>query len=257
MMRYLAIFWFIILVIMALLGAQIAPYDPMVNHANAIGQAPNNIYFLGTDGRGRDILSRLLTGANRTLGFSALSTLIAIFIGAGLGMSAPMLGKWGDGFFVLVMNTLLAFPPLFTALIILTLLGRGDMALIVAVGVGQVGMTAQVIRGATYSILAEEYITSARALGAGWWRIVWVHIRRGIIPTLGAQTGIVFGYCLFNSAALNFLGLGVALGVPEWGAMLAEGRAIFRTAPHLALFTGLLLMSVVITVNRLIDDFFA
>lgn len=257
MIRYLALFWLMGLIIMAIFGTQIAPYDPMVNYVDAIGQAPNSIYFLGTDGLGRDIFSRLLTGANRTLGFSALSTLIAIVIGAGLGMSAPMLGKWGDGFLVLLMNTLLAFPPLFTALIILTLLGRGDVALIVAVGIGQVGMTAQVIRGATYSILAEEYITSARALGAGWWRIIWVHIRRGIIPTLGAQMGIVFGYCLFNSAALNFLGLGVALGVPEWGAMLAEGRAIFRTAPHLALFTGLLLMSVVITVNRLIDDFFA
>lgn len=257
MIRYIALFWLMCLIIMAVFGAQIAPYDPMVNDADAIGQAPNSAYFLGTDGLGRDIFSRLLTGANRTLGFSALSTLIAIIIGAGLGMSAPMLGKWSDGVLVLLMNTLLAFPPLFTALIILTLLGRGDVALIVAVGIGQVGMTAQIIRGATYNILTEDYITSARALGAGWWRVIWVHIRRGIIPTLGAQTGIVFGYCLFNSAALNFLGLGVALGVPEWGAMLAEGRAIFRTAPHLALFTGLLLMSVVITVNRLIDDYFA
>jgi ABC-type dipeptide/oligopeptide/nickel transport system permease subunit len=142
-------------------------------------------------------------------------------------------------------------------LVILTLLGRGDMALIIAVGIGQVGMTAQVIRGATYGVLADDYITSARALGAGWWRIMWVHIRRGIAPTLGAQTGIVFGYCLLNSAALNFLGLGVGLGMPEWGAMLADGRAVFRTAPHVAIFTGLLLISVIITVNRLIDDFFA
>lgn len=257
MMRIITRFWLMCLLIMVLFGAYLAPYDPMVNHADAIAQAPSQAHFLGTDGLGRDVFSRLLTGANRTLGFSAFSTLLAMCIGTLLGMLAPLLGKWGDSLMVLLMNTLLAFPPLFTALVMLTLLGRGDMALIIAVGIGQVGMTAQVIRGATYGILADDYITSARALGAGWWRIMWVHIRRGIAPTLGAQTGIVFGYCLLNSAALNFLGLGVRLGVPEWGAMLADGRAVFRTAPHVAIFTGLLLMSVIITVNRLIDDFFA
>lgn len=256
MIRYIALFWLICLIIMGLFGAQLAPYDPMMNHSDAIAQKPSTAHLLGTDGLGRDILSRLLAGANRTLGFSALSTLITIIIGAGLGMSAPILGKWGDGLLVLMMNTLLALPSLFTALLILTLLGRGDTAFIMAVAVGQIGTTAHVMRGATYAILNEDYITSARSMGATWWWIIGVHIRRGIIPTLGAQIGIVFGYCLFNGAALNFLGLGVTLGVPEWGAMLAEGRAIFRTAPHLALFTGLLLMSVIVTINTLIDEFF-
>ncbi|MDX2078653.1 MAG: ABC transporter permease [bacterium] len=254
MTRKIALIWLVCLCGIAIFGAMLAPYDPMTNHENAVAQAPSLTHFLGTDGLGRDVFSRLLAGAGRTLGISAFSTLLAIGIGGTMGIIAPLLGKFGDSSLVLVMNTLLAFPPLLMALILLTLLGRSDMALIVAVGISQVGMTAQVIRGVTRSILGEDYILGARACGARWWHIAWVHIRRGIAPTLGAQLGVVFCYCLFNSAGLNFLGVGVGIGVPEWGAMLAEGRSIFRTAPHVAIFTGLLLMSVVIAVNRIIDD---
>jgi ABC-type dipeptide/oligopeptide/nickel transport system permease subunit len=251
MTRKIAWIWLILLFGMVIFGAILAPYDPMVSHE--VAQPPNSAHFLGTDGLGRDVFSRLLAGASRTLGFSAFSTVIALFLGGLLGMVAPLMGKWGDNMLVLVMNTLLTFPPLMMALVLLTLFGRGDVSLIVAVGLGQVGMTAHIIRGATRAILAEEYILSAGALGATRWHIIMVHIRRGIMPTFGAQMGIVFGYCLFNSAALNFLGLGVAIGIPEWGAMLAEGRAVFSTAPHVAIFTGLLLMSVVIAVNQLVD----
>ncbi|MCU0481455.1 MAG: ABC transporter permease [Anaerolineae bacterium] len=251
MTRKIAWIWLFLMFGMVIFGAFLTPYDPMVSHGGA--QPPNSDHFLGTDGLGRDVFSRLLAGASRTLGFSAFSTLIALFLGGFLGMVAPLIGKWGDNTLVLVMNTLLTFPPLILALVLLTLFGRGDVSLIVAVGLGQVGMTAHIIRGATRIILAEEYITSARALGANRLHIIIVHIRRGIMPTFGAQLGIVFGYCLFNSAALNFLGLGVGIGVPEWGAMLAEGRAVFSNAPHVAIFTGLLLMSVVMCVNQLAD----
>ncbi len=254
MTRKIALIWIIFLVGMAFFGAYLAPYDPMTPQENGISKTPNTVYFLGTDGLGRDVLSRLLAGAGRTLGISGLSATLAIAIGGILGIGAPMLGKFGDNALVLVMNTLLTFPPLMMALVLLTLLGRSDTALIIAVGISQVGMTAQVIRGVTRQILVEDYILGARACGAGWWRIAWVHVRRGIYPTLGAQMGIVFGYCLFNSAGLNFLGVGVAIGVPEWGAILAEGRSVFRTAPHVAIFAGLLLMSAVIAVNRLVDD---
>jgi len=247
-----AIAWLIFLMGLTIFGESLAPYDPIVSYGQS--QSPNIAHFLGTDGLGRDVFSRLLAGAGRTLGFSGFSTLIAISIGGCLGIVAPILGKWGDNVLVLLMNTLLTFPPLMMALVLLTLFGRGDVSLIFAVGLSQIGMTAQIIRGATRAVLTEDYILGSWALGAHWYHIMWVHIRRGIMPTLGAQTGIIFGYCLFNSAALNFLGLGVAIGVPEWGAMLAEGRAVFSTAPHVAIFTGLLLMSVVITINRLADE---
>lgn len=254
MWRRLAMVWLMVMVGMALFGELLAPYDPMTIYPDAIAQTPNHAHPLGTDGLGRDLFSRLLAGAGRTLGVTFGATILAMSLGALLGICAPMLGRFGDSTLLLIINSLLALPSLLMALMMLTVLGRSEASLIMAVGIGQIGMVAQVLRGATWRILAEEYIVGARALGAGWLRIALVHVRLGIAPTLWAQMGVIFCYCLFNSTALNFLGVGVGIGVPEWGIILAEGREVFRTAPHVALFSGLLLMSVVIATTTLMQD---
>jgi ABC-type dipeptide/oligopeptide/nickel transport system permease subunit len=181
--------------------------------------------------------------------------LIAVIPGTLLGLLSGILPENLDALLQTAFNVLLAFPALILALMILTLLGAGDAALMLAVGLPQVAYQAQVVRSSTRRVLAEPYIEAARALGANPLHILTRHLWRAVQPAALAYAGLIFSYCIINAAALSFLlGLSGNPSAPDWGNMLSQGRNSFRVAPHVAIVPGLMITLTVLAVNRLVDS---
>jgi peptide/nickel transport system permease protein len=238
---------------MSILGASLAPYDPMLTDAVSQMQSPNLAHILGTDTLGRDVLSRLLYGSQRTLIVTILATLIAV----GLGICIAILATFFYNIFqraaVTFITALIAFPNLLLALVVLTLLGRGMVPLTLATGLAQIAPMASVLRLALLRVRAMPYIESGITIGASQWHILRFYVLPNVRSVILAYTGITFSYCLFNSAGLSFLGLGGEPGIPDWGIMLADGRNAFRSAPWISLAPGILITLMIWAVNSLAD----
>ncbi|MBI5669917.1 MAG: ABC transporter permease [Chloroflexi bacterium] len=240
-----------LITIITLLAPWLAPADPLqTDPINAL-QPPGHDHLLGTDSLGRDVLSRALYGGQRTLLITATATIITAIVGLPLGLATGLSGGWRTSLLVAVTNALLAFPSLLLALVMLTLLGVGAAPLAVATGLAQAGAYARVVYAAVVAIRSTQFIEAAYALGASRRRVLLFHILPNIQPALLAYTGITFSYNLLNSAALSFLGLGGEPGIPDWGVMLAEGRAALRAAPWISLVPGLAITITVSAVHHL------
>lgn len=235
-------------------GPLLAAHDPLAtNPANQL-QPPTLSHILGTDLLGRDVLSRYLYGGQRTLVTALGAAVFALGIGTCLGAAASTTSGILAVLLKVVMTALLALPSVVTALVVLAAIGRGTIPLSFAVGLAQTAPTAVVVQAAVLATRTQPYVEAAYALGASHGQVVFTHILPNILPTLAAYGSAVFGYTLLNSAALTFLGMGAAPGMPDWGTMLAEGRAVFRTAPWISLAPGLSITAVVWAVNTLADD---
>jgi ABC-type dipeptide/oligopeptide/nickel transport system permease subunit len=201
---------------------------------------------------GRDVFSRVLYGGQHTLLIAAGATGIAVILGLALGFLAYM-GQLTERLVTVLVNALLAIPGLIIAFVVLTLLGRGDLPLMLATGFAQTAPFARLVSTVMKGVETELYVEAAESLGASRWRIFGAHILPNIGTPLLAYVGAVFSYCILNSAALSFLGLGAEPGIPDWGVMLAEGRTGFRVAPWVSFFPGILITLTVAAVNRLVD----
>ncbi len=216
-------------------------------------QPPDRAHPLGTDLLGRDVLSRYLYGGRQTLLAAAIATAFSVAAGTALGLVMGMEPKAADLVFMPLVNALLAVPGLVLALIVLAAAGRGIVPLGLAVGLSQLAPTALIVRAAALTVRAQGYVDAAYALGAARLRVVTRHVLPNIMPTLAAYTGVVFGYALLSGAALTFLGVGYEPGTPDWGGMLAESRAVFRTAPWIGIAPGVTIAALVWAGNHLAD----
>ncbi len=236
------------------LASILSPADPMRTEPDLQMQPPNLNHLLGTDLLGRDVLSRLLYGGQRTLIATILAASIAIVAGSGIGILAGLSVNKVDAILSSLINALLAIPNLLLALVILTLLGGGIVPLIFATGFTQIAPVARVLRVAVIAVRMQPYIESGYAIGLKRWHIVYYYILPNIQNTLLAYGPVTFSYCLLNSSALNYLGLGGEPGVPDWGVMLAEGRNTLHDAPWVALASGFAITIMIWLINSLIDQ---
>jgi peptide/nickel transport system permease protein len=241
------------IVVLTIFAPVIAPADPMQTEAAIQLQPPGREHWLGTDLLGRDVLSRVLYGGQRTLFVAALATILAIIPGSLVGLIAGMIGGKLDSTIMMVLNAMLAFPGLMLALVVLTVMGGGVLSLAVATGFAQIAPFARITRSAVIAIKGMGYVEAAEAAGANRLYIARSHILPNVQAILLAYTGVVFSYSILNGAALSFLGLGGEPGVPDWGVILAEGRTAFRAAPWIGLAPGLAITLTVWAVNRLSD----
>lgn len=208
---------------------------------------------MGTDLLGRDVLSRYLHGGRQAFMTAVTATVITMVTGTALGLVSVAGPKGTDTLLMTVINALLAIPGIVLALVVLAAVGRGTLPLSLSIGLSLIAPTVVVIRAAILSVSSQTYVEAAHALGASRLRVLTLHILPNISPTLAAYTGIVFGYALLNGAALTFLGVGHVPGTPDWGVMLAEGRAVFRTAPWIGIAPGLTIAALVWAANELGD----
>jgi peptide/nickel transport system permease protein len=232
--------------------ASVVTHDPMAaDTANQLA-APSSVHLLGTDLLGRDVLSRFAHGARSTLMMAALATGIAMTAGTGLGLLAASKSPIAR-ISRIMMDSLISVPSLLTALVLISLTGRGAVQVALAVGISQAASAAQMsytlIRGA----LAKDFIPASYSLGASGAWILRRHVLPFIRSGLLAYSSVMLGIALMNTAGLCFLGLGPAPGQPEWGMLLAEGRLLVRSAPWVSLAPGIAITLLIWLCNRTAD----
>lgn len=228
-----------IVIVTAIIGPYIAPYDPLKSDYDAAVEAPSRAHPLGTDKYGRDQLSRILHGARIDLSVGVITTLAPFIIGVVLGSLAGYYGGTVDTLLMRLVDLQTAFPFYVLLIVILSILGPGARNMYIAlILVGWIGF-ARLIRGEVLVAKNKEYILAAKALGYSDIRIMATELLPNVIsPALVYSMSSVMTSIL-SAAALGFLGLGVSPPRPEWGAMIAESREYLTSAWWLPLFPGL------------------
>jgi peptide/nickel transport system permease protein len=213
-------------------------------------QSPGWQHWLGTDFLGRDFWWRWLAGGAQTLWMATAAAFLSVMIGSVWGITAGFFGGWIDRVLERVMDVALAVPALVLALVILAALGPGEIAVVIAVGMGGAATFARLIRAESVQVRRREFLLAARSLGEGKLPMVIRHLLPNISGPLAAYAALHFGWALVNSASLTFLGFGGTPSAPEWGRMLNESRLIFWQAPWQAAVMGLGLAMTVLAVQR-------
>lgn len=229
----------------------IAPNDPIaINLAHKL-QPPSMDYPLGTDHLGRCMFSRILYGARTSLGFAMLIFISALSIGLIIGVIAGYKGGWVDQLLMRFGDGLMAIPSLLFVLGFVGIWGAGLKQVILGLILVQWVYYARVIRGMVLSLKEQNYITAAKISGSSTWTIMKKHIIPNVLPSLAVMGTLEIGWAIMNLSSMSFLGLGIQPPMPEWGAMILEGKSFIRTNPELMIYPGLMIILVVVTFNLL------
>ncbi len=242
------------LVLLALFGDRIAPYDYDETIAGARMRPPSARFWMGTDNLGRDVWTRVVFGArvSMTVGFGAvlLGTALATLIGVTSGYFA---GGY-DTVVQRVVDAWQAFPFLIIVLSLMAVLGPGRLNVILALGVAGAAGASRVIRSATVAVIGSAYVEGARALGCGHLRILARHVLPNVAAPIIILATIGLGSAILAESALSFLGFGVPPPYPSWGGMLSgSGRSYMYQAPWMALWPGAAISLAVYGFNMLGD----
>ena len=247
-----------LLAVMALLAFTapwIAPYDPNNIDLKDSLQSPSASHLLGTDHLGRDILSRLLYGTTTSFSIAISVVIFALVMGIALGGAAGYFGGLSDDIISRVIDLFLSFPSMIFALAIVGALGSSVINLILALSLVHWAGYARLMRGQVLSIKNNDYVSSARVIGASDGRILIKHILPNALAPVIVLATLDMGHVILSAAALSFLGLGIPPSIPEWGSMLNAGKEFMRTAPYLTLFPGMAITLTVILFSLLGDGF--
>jgi peptide/nickel transport system permease protein len=238
-----------VFVLVALTAPLIAPYPPDEGDLGQRLKPPSAAHWLGTDALGRDVLSRIIYGAQVSLQIQLVAVLIALVLGTLLGMFGGYYGGWADNVIMRGMDILLAFPGIFLAISIIAVLGPGLVNLMLAAGIYSVPQFARIVRGSILSLKEKEFVEAARAAGESDRSILFRYLLPNSMAPIIIQTTLRMATVLLTASGLSFLGLGVQPPRAEWGAMLSTARPYLITAPHVATFPGLAIMLVVMGFN--------
>jgi len=244
-----------VFVLVAVLAPWIAPYDPDAIDLANVYSGPSAAHWLGTDGTGRDTLSRLMYGARLSLTAPLLAILVATIVGTLLGLVAAWAGGVVDGILTRVFDVLFAFPALLLAMLGVALFGKGLTAPVIAVALAYSPYVAILVRSLVLAEGSRPYVAAYRVQGFSG---PWTALRRvlpNVSPTILAQSTLNFGYALMDLAALSFLGLGVQPPTADWGAMINESRAaVLAGHPLSAVVPAIAVVLAVVAVNVVGDD---
>src|SRR5690554_6760391 len=214
---------------------------------------PVRFHLLGTDEQGRDLFSRIVYGAWISLFIGLISVGIGVGIGAPVGAISGFYGGWLDLVIQRVIDTMLAFPGILLAIVLVATFGTGLTNLMIAVGIAAIPIYARILRGSVMAIKNREFIEAAGALGRPKFSTLFRHVLPNAMAPLIVQSSLQMAIAILFAAGLGFLGLGAKPPQPEWGLMLARGREYLAVAPHVATFPGVAIILVVLGFNLLGD----
>ena len=244
-----------IILMMALFADLLFDYETMVE-ANNIPErllAPCWAHPFGTDQFGRDMLARVVHGSRISLAVSASSVTFSLVVGGILGAISGYFGGWVDNIIMRVMDVVMAIPMTMFAIVIVAALGTSTANLILALGIASVPLFARVVRSAVLTVRDTEYIEAARAVGAKNSTIIFKHIIPNCVAPIIVQVTLRMASAIYNTSALSFLGMGVSVPSPEWGALLANGRNFISEYGYLCVIPGLAIMVTILSLNMLGD----
>ena len=236
-----AFFFIIFQIIIAVAAPYIAPYNPYKGDFLATWETPSRLHWLGTDDLGRDVLSRLLYGAQVSISVGILSQLAIALVGIPVGAIAGLKGGWLDYILMRVIDVLSSLPTILFYILLMVALGAGFWNLILAMTLtGWIGI-ARLVRGQVLSLKKTDFIRASRSLGAGNWYIIKKHILRNVMTPIIVSIALGIPGAMFAEAGLSFLGLGIPAPQASWGQMIGMYQAYIRTAWHLTVFPSIIL----------------
>lgn len=235
-----------IYLIVGVLGPILAPHDPTAIDAAARFQAPSLEHPFGTDTRGRDVLSRVMYGARKSLYVAFIVVTIASSIGVTLGLVAGYFRGLVDEVVMRFIDVLFAFPAILLALLLITILGPGLNQAVLALSVAFIPIMVRVTRGSAISIREEDYILAARAYGESGYKILFREMLPNLISVVMVQATITFAFSILAEAGLSYLGLSAQFPTITWGLMISEAQSDILRAPWTAIFPGLAIMITVL-----------
>jgi peptide/nickel transport system permease protein len=210
-------------------------------------------HLLGTDHLGRDVLSRIMVGAQTSIAVGLIAVAIGMSLGVALGAWAAARGGWVDEALSRTSDLIFAFPAVLIAILITSVLGASARNAILAIAIFNVPVFARVTRGAALAMWSRDFVRAATAMGQGPLGITWRHVLPNIMSVLIVQATIQFAVAILAEAGLSYLGLGAQPPVPSWGRMLRDAQTYIFQAPELALWPGLAVALAVLGLNMLGD----
>lgn len=238
-----------LLILIAIFAPLIAPYSFEEMDYTAILKAPGGKHIMGTDQYGRDIFSRLIYGTRISIPVGFICVIVAFAVGGTLGAIAAYYGGGCDNVIMRVMDIFQSIPPMLMAIAVAATLGNGVRNLVIAISVSTMPARSRIVRASILTVKRNDYIESARAMGASSKRqLVRYMLPNAIGPILTSFTFSV-ATAILTVSSLSYIGLGITEPTPEWGAMLSAGKELIRTAPYVLLFPGLAIMVTVLALN--------
>jgi peptide/nickel transport system permease protein len=207
----------VLLIVTAVVGPFVSPYNPIIGDVSDGLQAPSWAHWLGTDDQGRDVLSRVISGARVSLGVAMISVSIGVLVGVSMGLLAGYAGGMVDLVLMRIIDALLAFPALLLAISITAALGPDIRNTMIAIGVVSIPVYARLTRGQVLSLRERDYVMAARAIGVAPTRVALRHILPNIANPLIVQATLTTAFAILQEAVLSFLGLGAQPPAPSWG----------------------------------------
>jgi peptide/nickel transport system permease protein len=236
-------------ILLAAAAPLVSPYDPLATSWSAVRKAPSAAHLFGTDDIGRDVLARIIWGSRASLFAGLVSVMLALAVGVPIGLVSGYAGGAVDATVMRLIDAMLAIPFLILAIALAAFLGPSLTNAMIAIGVTQMPIFARMTRGQVLQVKHEDYIEAARAVGNPQIRIVLRHILPNIVPPLLVQATLATAAAIIAEASLSFLGLGQQPPYPSWGSMLNTAKNFMAQAPWMAIWPGLAIFSLVLSLN--------
>lgn len=249
---FVGIFFTILIFLLAILSFFWTPYH-LEDTTGMRLEAPSWQHLLGTDQLGRDLLSKMLAGAHIAITVGLGATLIALVIGLILGLTSAFFEGWIDDTLASFLDTLIAFPTLLLAMLIIAAGGASLWTAILAIGVAASAIVSRLIRILTKGILSQQYVVAAKCCGTSRWGILFGHVLPNLWPTLLVNLASVYGISVLTEAGLSYLGLGAPPPSYSWGRLLRDAQNTVLTAPLGAIAPGLAIVVLVLGMNFIAD----
>jgi len=253
--RPLAVAGLVLIVVFVVLAvaAPLLPYDPGASDFLAVLQPPSGAHLLGTDDLGRDVFVRIAYGARVSLEAGLLATALAMLVAVPIGLVAGYYRGLTDALIMRVTDVLLAFPFLILAVGLTAILGASLRNVVLALGLAQLPGIVRITRGEVLGLREQDYVSGARADGAGDLTILRRYILPNALSPLIVQATVAIPSAIIGEAVLSFLGLGVQPPTPSWGVMLSSAQGFLQQAPYLAIFPGVAIVLATLAFNLLGD----
>ena len=239
----------VLLVLVAIFANFIAPYGIDDQDYTNVLSKPTLQHPFGTDQYGRDIFSRVVYGTRISFPIGIICVFLAYAIGGFFGAIAAFYGGKADMIIMRIMDIFQSIPPMLMAIAIAASLGTGAVNLVVAISISTMPARARIVRSAVLSVKNNDYIESARAIGAGSRRQLLKYMLPNALGPILTNITFSIATAILTVSSMSYLGLGIAAPTPEWGSMLSAGRQLLRTAPHVLIFPGVAIMITVPALN--------
>ena len=229
----------VVMVVMAVFANIITVYNPEANDLQYMLQSPSEMFWLGTDQFGRDLLTRIIYGARTALFVGFTCAIVGATLGLVLGVASAFFGGWFDLIVQRIVDVVMSFPLIILALAVVSTLGPGTQNVIIAITIPMIPRCARVVRSSALAIREIPYVDAARALGFSNARIILRHMVPNVMAPYLIILTFYVGDAILLEASLSYLGLGLQEPTPSWGLMLQGGAEEFaESAPWLAIWPG-------------------